>query len=110
LTGCPSELFYHDELKDIDGFWQRILISDKKKFPMCACTSSDNDTHVTRRQVETKGLQDGHAYTVIGAKEITLAKDLSKVRLVKVRNPWGKNEWKGDWSDRSKKWTTATSA
>jgi len=22
-----------------------------------------------------------------------------------MRNPWGTGEWKGDWSDNSKKWT-----
>lgn len=26
-------------------------------------------------------------------------------RLVKLRNPWGKGEWRGDWSDDSYKWT-----
>lgn len=26
-------------------------------------------------------------------------------RLVKLRNPWGKGEWKGDWSDNSNLWT-----
>ena len=26
-------------------------------------------------------------------------------RLVKIRNPWGSYEWKGDWSDKDKKWT-----
>lgn len=26
-------------------------------------------------------------------------------KLVKLRNPWGKGEWKGDWSDESYKWT-----
>ena len=27
--------------------------------------------------------------------------------LVKVRNPWGKTVWKGDWSFSSKKWTNS---
>ena len=26
------------------------------------------------------------------------------VRLVCIRNPWGSGEWKGAWSDKSKKW------
>ena len=26
-------------------------------------------------------------------------------KLVKLRNPWGKGEWNGDWSDSCYKWT-----
>ena len=31
----------------------------------------------------------------------------SLLRLLKIRNPWGKKEWRGDWSDQSDKWTRA---
>ena len=31
-------------------------------------------------------------------------------RLIKIRNPWGKKEWTGDWSDYSDKWTESTKA
>ena len=26
-------------------------------------------------------------------------------KVVKLRNPWGNTEWKGDWGDNSTKWT-----
>ena len=51
---------------------------------------------------------DAHEYTLIGAKEITLD-DCSTERLIKIRNPYGKKEWTGDWGDKSKKWTLKTS-
>lgn len=28
LTGCPQTAFYHDEINDMDGFWERLYISD----------------------------------------------------------------------------------
>ena len=34
-------------------------------------------------------------------------KDGSFERLVKIRNPWGKKEWNGRWSDGSSKWDMA---
>lgn len=44
---------------------------------------------------------------MIGVKTVVTA-DLNEHRLVKVRNPYGFKEWKGDWSDKSKKWTLKT--
>ena len=53
------------------------------------------------------GLVDAHAYTLIGAKTITLDNGQEE-RLLQIRNPWGKKEWSGDWSDKSDKWTAHT--
>ncbi|XP_069806784.1 calpain-3 isoform X5 [Dendropsophus ebraccatus] len=57
-------------------------------------------------QFETRmasGLVKGHAYSVTGVEETTFKGD--KVKLVRLRNPWGQVEWNGSWSDNSKEWT-----
>lgn len=47
------------------------------------------------------GIFSGHAYSVLKI-ETDLKANLT---LVRVRNPWGHKEWKGDWSYNSAKWT-----
>ena len=39
-----------------------------------------------------------HAYSILYCKEV------GKLQLLKLRNPWGFKEWEGDWSDKSEKW------
>lgn len=65
------------------------------------------------------GISGSHAYSLIDLYEIeqvgykqyrVLGYDESRqgkriIRLLKIRNPWGQNEWKGDWGDHSYKWT-----
>lgn len=53
----------------------------------------------TISEIESKGLFDGHAYAVVSLYEH------NGLRLLKIRNPWGDQEWTGDWSDKSSKWT-----
>eukprot|EP00731_Ephydatia_muelleri_P022871 Em0015g454a len=48
------------------------------------------------------GLVKGHAYSITGTTEVEVQG--SSVRLIRIRNPWGKKEWNGDWSDASPKW------
>lgn len=59
------------------------------------------DTYPKWRTLEErrKGVVDGHAYAVLDTYEGY------GQRLVKIRNPWGKTEWTGAWSDGSKEWT-----
>ena len=53
------------------------------------------------------GLDKNSSYNVIGAQAVELD-DLSEEDLVKIRNPFGMEEWKGDWSDNCPKWTVKT--
>ncbi len=51
------------------------------------------------------GIVPSHAYSII---DVLYFHDdhNNPVRLVKLRNPHGSNEWEGDWSDRSEKWSS----
>lgn len=46
------------------------------------------------------GLVTGHAYTIVGVVELK-----GGPKLVKLRNPWGKEMYKGAWRDDDPKWT-----
>eukprot|EP01013_Petalomonas_cantuscygni_P043810 TRINITY_DN8485_c0_g1_i1.p1 TRINITY_DN8485_c0_g1~~TRINITY_DN8485_c0_g1_i1.p1 ORF type:complete len:529 (+),score=48.38 TRINITY_DN8485_c0_g1_i1:73-1659(+) len=46
------------------------------------------------------GIVLGHAYSVLKVAHLADG----DVRLVQLRNPWGKFEWTGPWGDRSPQW------
>jgi hypothetical protein len=48
---------------------------------------------------EESGIAPGHAYSVIAVKSF------HGIKLLQIRNPWGKYEWGGAWSDNSEEWT-----
>ncbi|KAG9346542.1 hypothetical protein JZ751_006853 [Albula glossodonta] len=56
------------------------------------------------------GLVKGHAYSVTAVRKVRLGHGLQaffnkeKIFLLRLRNPWGKTEWKGVWSDSSEEW------
>uniref|UniRef100_A0A8C4F9Q0 Calpain-3 n=1 Tax=Dicentrarchus labrax TaxID=13489 RepID=A0A8C4F9Q0_DICLA len=54
-----------------------------------------------------QGLVKGHAYSIIGLAEV--AKN-TKIRLIRLRNPWGWVLWKGPWSVNSNEWSTISIA
>jgi calpain-15 len=45
------------------------------------------------------GLISGHAYSFLKFLKI------EGETVVKMRNPWGRKIWQGEWSYESKKWT-----
>uniref|UniRef100_UPI00358ECB2D calpain-9-like n=1 Tax=Myxine glutinosa TaxID=7769 RepID=UPI00358ECB2D len=55
------------------------------------------------------GLLVGHSYSVTGIDKFRLTNG-KIVHLVRLRNPWGKVEWNGPWSDGSKDWETVSRA
>lgn len=56
--------------------------------------------------VQSNGLVMGHAYSVLNARSFQDKVRASlRINLVQLRNPWGKHEWNGPWSDASVEWT-----
>lgn len=52
-----------------------------------------------QKKLKELGLISNHSYGILNILE------KGSIKLIKLRNPWGKFEWNGDWSDNSKKWT-----
>ncbi|XP_006920519.1 calpain-3 isoform X3 [Pteropus alecto] len=99
FTGGVTEFF---EIKDAPRDMYKIMKKAIERGSLMGCSI---DT-IVPVQYETRmacGLVKGHAYSVTGLEE-TLFKN-EKVKLVRLRNPWGQVEWNGSWSDGWKDWS-----
>lgn len=125
LTGAPTETHVFGFFKtkeNRDRLWAKLVTYQTEGFLMGVATAQGGD-----------GLVGGHAYSVLDVIEVRdcLVGEQSKVtdffsakttddmevwtkrneserttvRLLRIRNPWGKREWKGDWSADSERWT-----
>ncbi len=90
LTGAPGFIYQSNEGSD-DEIWARLKQADLKNYIIGASSRADVQ--------ESTGIVAGHAYTIISVYEI------HGRRLLKMRNPWGRGEWKGDFCDSSTLWT-----
>uniref|UniRef100_A0A4X2M0R5 Calpain 6 n=1 Tax=Vombatus ursinus TaxID=29139 RepID=A0A4X2M0R5_VOMUR len=63
-----------------------------------------------RQGTTEQGLVRGHAYSVTDIRKLRLGGRLlaffkaEKLFMIRMRNPWGKREWNGPWSDSSDEW------
>ncbi|KAK3342141.1 hypothetical protein B0T25DRAFT_466168 [Lasiosphaeria hispida] len=103
LTGGVNSAIGLEDVLFKDHLWKELLNEDKHFVFGLDILDQAN--------VNAKnGLANAHAYSLLQAREET-GEDGKKVRLVKIRNPWGERgddgvgEWGGPWSDGSKEWT-----
>jgi hypothetical protein len=64
---------------------------------MCASSNQGSD-----EKMSETGIVQGHAYTLLNATIMRF--EGKKVRLLQLRNPWGKKENVGSWGDKDPKW------
>lgn len=98
LTGFTSDKYPHSTTA-IDDLWQKLSTANMNNEIMAAATPQGVGTE----EQLTNGIVLGHAYSLIGTVQFYNSNKL--IRLVQLRNPWGKHEWNGDWSDSSSLWT-----
>lgn len=90
LTGMPVQR-YQFAKTPIAEAWSRFSAYSSRNFPM---------TTPCCRAANADGLVSGHAYTFMGTVQLS-----NGVKLAHVRNPWGKERYKGPWSDHDGQWT-----
>ncbi|KAF0983090.1 hypothetical protein FDP41_011068 [Naegleria fowleri] len=96
LTGCPTfslRLNSKDPSFNAQNIWDELCECIRKSYFFCCATPNSPNC-------EKVGLISSHFYTLLDCKEA-----LNGVKLVKLRNPWGGTEWKGDWCDDDTRWT-----
>ncbi|XP_072120767.1 calpain-3-like isoform X1 [Mobula birostris] len=99
FTGGVTEFF---EMRGAPKDMYKIMKKATERGSLMACSI---DSFVPL-QFETRlpsGLVKGHAYSVTGVDEVTHRNQ--KVKLVRLRNPWGTVEWNGPWSDKAREWS-----
>lgn len=102
-----KEQFYKDENRQ-DAFFEDLLkVWDRGGIISCSIRA---EPHEIELKMEN-GLVKGHAYSVTAVKRVRLGHGLlayfrnETLPLIRMRNPWGKTEWKGAWSDSSEEWS-----
>lgn len=75
-------------------FWKKILQSRNLGYLMtCLCFNEKIKLEV----FNSVGLLHTHIYSILDVREFE--NQGKSIRLLKLRNPWGHKEWKGDWSN-----------
>lgn len=83
--------------KNLDKLWTELMKYHKEGAMLGAGSNSHADGDSATSPL---GIVQGHAFSILRLAEVDGHK------LIQLRNPWGRGEWTGDWSDNSDKWTT----
>lgn len=100
LTNFPYEYnqtvhaLNSDEAKE--ELWNKILEASQNEYIMTTALPP-------REGAEKIGLVAGHEYTL--QKGIEFIDNNKKIRLVRIRNPWGSMNYKGKWGKNDSSWT-----
>ena len=104
---------FRGTIADTDMLWINLESYQAAGFVMaCACHVRSGDSADRYKEI---GLQSTHAYSLLQVKSVRISGGGSTgggstgggaqlVRLVQLRNPWGRFGWKGEWGAASDAW------
>jgi calpain-15 len=98
LTGAPYSRI--EDFQDLDAAWAKLKEANAKQFMMTCFTHSSEKTE----EKSDQGMVSGHAYTILDVRNVIDSRGRPR-RILQIRNPWGKFEWQGDFSDNSNSWS-----
>ena len=101
LSPAPFNTYYHNS-ETRPTLFETIRAAQKRGFFVLADITETMSTNL--ESLSRLGLITNHAYTVINTA-VLRKNNGSEIKLLKMMNTWGTNEWVGDWSDTSSKWT-----
>ncbi|RUS90532.1 hypothetical protein EGW08_001709 [Elysia chlorotica] len=100
MTGGISETIDLQKKNEVSPELFSLLVkSYNMKTLMGAAIFLPPNVQGTNEVRKANGLYMGHAYSITGLKQIPSGR--GTVNLVRLRNPWGRREWNGSWSDNS---------
>ena len=101
LTGGITTEIKTEDILDLDQMWDELSRCNQDF--IFGCWTPEWPDKNDNPNATSQGLYSGHAYSIMKTKEVDVEGTMQ--RLVLVRNPWGKSEWTGPYSDGSKEWT-----
>ena len=101
LTPAPVDTYDH-LAEDNNNLFDNIRNALNNKYIVLADTDINENINVEK--LANLGLITNHAYQIIDTATVKNPNG-DDIQLLKLKNLLGKNEWCGDWSDNSLKWT-----
>lgn len=114
LTGAPTKSFFFKKKKSIGKCWRELLGAFDDGFAVCA------SSHTWKKKKEKgwllkNGLRTAHAYSILDAFEfehkgnetqnmLNLTDTGETKKMILLRDPWGKTNYKGHWKKSGKAW------
>ncbi|XP_037777130.1 calpain-5-like isoform X2 [Penaeus monodon] len=95
----------------------KMMVKEMNEHALMCCAITPHSHEETEMRTNV-GLVKGHAYGITAVRKINIGdtglfsifKGAQKIRMVRLKNPWGEREWNGAFSDGSPEWSKVSAS